>query len=123
VPKAERQLLAGEARLPSARQIARQQLEVRLALALGEGQLKLELAVEVILDHRLVTPGDENEMLDARFARLVDHVLDQRAVDHREHRLGGREEPRAETGDGKDRFADGLHLVDTQRGFVIELLV
>jgi hypothetical protein len=54
-------------------------------------------------------------------------VLDQRAVDHREHllghRLGGREEPRAETGDGKDRFADGLHLVDTQRGFVIELLV
>jgi hypothetical protein len=120
VPEAERQLLAGEARLPGTRQIARQQFEVRLALALGERQLELELAVEVILDHRLVAPGDEDEMLDAGLARLVDHVLDQRAVDDRKHLLGHRfgswEEPRAEAGNGKDRFADGLHVVDTQRG-------
>ncbi len=122
VAEAERQLLAGEARLPGARQIARQELEVGLALALGQRQLELELAVEVILDHRLVAAGDEDEMLDAGLARLVDHVLDQRAVDHRQHflghRLGGREEPRAEAGDGKDRFADGLHVAEGFRVFV-----
>jgi hypothetical protein len=57
MPEAERQLLAGEARLPGSRQVARQQLEVGLALAPGERELQLELAVEVILDHRLVASG------------------------------------------------------------------
>src|SRR5262245_28784300 len=68
----------------------------------------------MILDHPLVAAGDEDEMLDAGFTRLVDHVLDQRAVDHRQHflghGLGGRQEAGAETGDREDGFADG-HMI------------
>ena len=45
-------------------------------------------------------------------ARLVDDMLDQRPVDHRQHflrhGLGGRQEPGAEAGDGEDGFADGF---------------
>jgi hypothetical protein len=36
----------------------------------------------------LLRPGDEDEMLDAGFARLVDHMLDQRTVDHGSISLG-----------------------------------
>ena len=67
----------------------------------------------MILDDALVAAGDEDEMLDAGFARLVDHVLDDRPVDDRQHflghRLGGRQEPRAEPGDRKDCLANFLH--------------
>ena len=35
----------------------------------------------MILDHRLVAAGDEDEVLDAGLAGLVDHVLQHRAVD------------------------------------------
>ena len=49
----------------------------------------------------------------ARLARLVDHMLDHRPVDHGQHllgdRLGGGQEPGAETGDGKHGFANRLH--------------
>ena len=82
-------------------------------LALLQGHLELELAVEMVLDHALVAPGDEDEVLDAGLARLVDHVLDQRPVDDRQHLLrhglGGRQEARAETGDGEDGFANRFH--------------
>src|SRR2546421_12738270 len=68
----------------------------------------------MILDDALVSAGNEDEVLDAGLARLVDHVLDQRAVDQGEHllrhRLGGGQEARAETGDGKDSLADRGHL-------------
>src|SRR6267154_223138 len=56
-------LLAGEARRARARQVARQGLEIGAALALGQGVLELELAVEMVLDHALVAAGDEDEML------------------------------------------------------------
>src|SRR3546814_1131557 len=60
----------------------------------------------MILDRALAAPGDEDHLLDPRFARLVDGILDQRPVDDGQHflgdRLGGRKEPGAETGDGKD---------------------
>ena len=43
--------------------------------------------------------------------RFFDAVLDDRLVDERQHffrlRLGGRQEPGAETGGGEDGFADG----------------
>ena len=62
--------------------------------------LELELPVEMVLDDRLVAAGDEDEMLDARLARLIDHVLDQRPIDDRQHLLrhglGGRQEPGAD---------------------------
>ena len=63
-------------------------------------------------DPGLAAPGDEDQLLDPRLARLVDGVLDQRAVDHRQQLLGddlgGGQEPRAETGDGKHGFTDRL---------------
>ncbi len=84
----------------------------RLA-AFGQRQLQLELAVEMVLDHALVAAGDEDQMLDAGLARFVDHVLDQRPVDHRQHflrhRLGGRQEAGAEAGDGENGLADVGH--------------
>ena len=76
--------------------------------------LELELAVEMVLDHALVAAGDEDEMLDAGLARLVDHVLDQRPVDHRQHLLrhglGGGQEPGAQPGDRENGFADRFHV-------------
>ena len=38
-------------------------------------------------DHALVAAGDEDEMLDPRLARLVDHILQRRAVDDGQHFL------------------------------------
>ena len=83
VAEPERLLLAGEAGRAWRRQILRQQLEIGAFLPLAQGHLQLELAVEMVLDDALVAAGDEDEMLDAGLARLVDHVLDQRPVDHR----------------------------------------
>ena len=85
-----------------------------MLLPLEQRHLQLELAVEMVLDDALVAPGDEDEMLDAGLAGLVDDVLDQRPVDHRQHLLGhgfgGRQEPGAEAGDGKDSFADWMFM-------------
>ncbi len=66
----------------------------------------------MILDDRLVAAGDEDEMLDAGLARLLDDVLDDRPIDDREHLLrhgfGGRQKPRAEAGDGKTALRMGF---------------
>src|SRR5262249_33900279 len=76
-------------------------------------------AVEMILDHALVASGHENEVLDACLARFVDHMLDERPIDHREHflrhGLGGRQEPGAEAGDRENGFAD-LHWLGPDGG-------
>ena len=113
--QAQRQLLAGEARGARSGQVAGQGLEIGGALALRERALELELAVEMVLDHRLVAAGDKDEMLDPGLARLVDDVLDQRPVDHRQHllrhRLGGGQESGAQPGDRENGFADRLHDV------------
>ena len=102
--------------VPGARQVvATSSSSSALALRSRERHLELELAVEMVLDHALVAAGDEDEMLDAGLARLVDHVLDQRPVDHRQHllrhRLGGRQEAGAEAGDREYGFADRFHDV------------
>ena len=72
----------------------------------------------MILDHRLVAAGDEDEMLDAGLARLVHHVLDQRPVDHRQHLLGhglgGGQEAGAEPGHGKIALRIGLCPIRAQ---------
>ena len=85
-------------------------VELACLAARGEHLLELELAVEMVLDHALVAAGDEDEMLDAGLHRLVDHVLDQRTVDHRQHffrhGLGRGEEARAEPCHGEHGFAD-----------------
>src|SRR5262249_56719793 len=78
MPQPQGQLLSREARRSRPRQVARQRLEVAAPLALRERVFELELAVEMVLDDGLVAAGDEDEMLDAGLARLVDHVLNQR---------------------------------------------
>ena len=64
----------------------------------------------MVLDDRLVAAGDEDEMLDAGGPRLIDHVLDHRAVDDGQHllrhRLGGGQEAGTEARHGKDGLAD-----------------
>ena len=50
--EAERRLLAREARLAGARQVAHQLVQLLALAALGQRALQLELAVEVILDRR-----------------------------------------------------------------------
>ena len=79
VSEAERRLLAREARLPGVREVALQHFERVLLAALRKRALQFVLAVEMVLDDALVAAGDENEMLDAGRARLVDDVLDARA--------------------------------------------
>ena len=67
----------------------------------------------MVFDHALVASGDEDEVFDAGLAGLIDHVLNERPVDHRQHflrhRLGRRQEPGAEPGDGEDGFANEFH--------------
>jgi len=112
--ESERLLLAGEAGLSRKRLQALQPGELVVLATLRQRVVQLELDVEVVFDDGLVAAGDEDEVLDTRLARLVDHVLDHRAVDHGQHllgyRLGGRQEAGSEAGDGKDCLADFLHV-------------
>ena len=67
----------------------------------------------MILDDSLVAPGHEDEMLDPRFACLVDDVLDDGPIDDREHffryGLGRGKKAGAEPGYRKDCLADFFH--------------
>src|SRR5262249_62132883 len=87
VAEPEGELLPREARRSGTREVAREQFEVVAPLALCERVLELELPVEMVLDNSLVAASHEDEMLDAGLARLVDHVLEQRAGGHRQHLL------------------------------------
>ena len=64
----------------------------------------------MVLDDALVAAGDEDEMLDAGLAGLVDHILDDRPVDDGQHflgnRLGGGQEAGAEAGDRETRLCE-----------------
>ena len=110
VAEAERRLLAGEARLAGFGQVAGEQVELALLAARGERILEFELAVEMILDHALVAPRDEDHVLDAGGAGFVDDVLDHRPVDDGQHllrhRLGRGKEPGAEAGHGEHGLAN-----------------
>ncbi len=111
--EAKRHLLTREAGLPGRRLQALQAGELVVLAALRQRVVELEMDVEMIFDDRLVAASDEDEMLDAGLARLVDHILDHRLVDDRQHLLGdglGRgQETRAQTGDRKHRLADFSH--------------
>ena len=108
--KAERRLLAGEAGRAGGGKIGHQGRVFGLFAAPLERVLEFVGVVEMILDDALVAAGHKDEMLDPRLARLVDDVLKNRPVDDGQHllgdRLGRRQEPRAETGDGQHGFAD-----------------
>ena len=70
--EAERRLLAGEAGRAGGRQIGHQGLVFLVLAAALQRVFQLVGDVEMIFDHRLVAAGDEDEMLDAGLARLVD---------------------------------------------------
>ncbi len=110
--EAERFLLAGEAGLTGLGQIAAELLERSGFAARLERCLELELAVEMVLDDALVAAGNENEVLDTRFAGFVDGILDDRLVDDRQHLLGhgfgGGKKPCSKAGDRKDGCTDSL---------------
>src|SRR3974390_3232075 len=110
MPEPQRRLLPREAHGSGFRLIARQDLHLHLLATRGKRGVEFEHPVEMVLDHPLVAPGDEDEMFDAGFLGLVDHILDQRLVDDGQHflghRLGGWQDAGAETGDGEDGFAD-----------------
>ena len=114
--EAQRHLLAGEAGLPRRRLQPLQAGKLVVLAALRQRVVELELDVEMVFDDRLVAAGDEDEMLDAGLARLIDDILDDRPVDDGQHflgnGLGGREEPRAETGDRENCLANSLHAVN-----------
>ena len=112
VAEAERDLLPGEAGRARHGTLARQQRGGgRLAAAL-QRVLQLVSDIEVILDHPFAAPGDEDEVLDPRLARLVDDVLQHRRVHDGEHFLGDRlrrrQEARPEPGYREDGLANFL---------------
>jgi hypothetical protein len=88
-------------------------LQLCLAAAQAQGLVQFELMIEVVLDGALVAAGDEDEALDPRSRGLLDRILDQRLVDDRQHflrhRLGRRQEARAEPRHGEDRHPRRCH--------------
>ena len=71
---AKRRLLAGERGRARRWLVALEDVHFLELVALFQRVLKLVGPVEVILDHALVASGDEHEMFDARFQRLVHHM-------------------------------------------------
>ncbi len=107
--EAERLALADVGEVDQVGDLANLLEQLVLAARLEEG-LELDGDVEVIFDGVLAASGDEDDVVDARRHRLLDAVLDDRLVDERQHllglRLGGGQEPGAETGGGKHGFAN-----------------
>ena len=66
--------------------------------------------VEVVFDGPLVAPRYEDHLPYASGIGLLDRVLNQGLVHHGQHflglRLGGRQKPRTQAGNGKDGFLD-----------------
>ncbi len=108
--KPERRLLPGETHGAGRGLVARQNFHLGLLAARGQRGVEFVHPVEMVLDHALVAAGDEDEMFDAGFLGLIDHILDQRLVDDGQHflrhRLGGGQDAGAEAGDREYGFAD-----------------
>ena len=87
-------------------------LEHVILAMLLELHLKLQRAVEVILDRTLVAPRDDQKLLDARGDSLLDDELDRRRIDDGQHLLRlsfrRRQETRAKTRCRDDRLANFL---------------
>jgi hypothetical protein len=85
----------------------------RLLAGAAEVGLQLRRDVEVVHDRILAAGADQDHLVHAGRHRLLDDVLDRRAIDDGEellgHGLGGREESGAEAGGGDDGLADLLH--------------
>jgi hypothetical protein len=83
----------------------------RLA-APGHGGFEFESGIEMLDDGGLAAARHEDELFDARFARFIDGVLDQRSIDDRQHLLGdgfgGWKKTCAQTRDGENGFTNGF---------------
>ena len=86
VTKAERLLLPNADHLAKIGIGGSEHVEA-LAFVVQRG-LEFERLVEIVDQRRLAAAGDEDQLLDARLARLVDRILDQRTIDDRDHFLG-----------------------------------
>ena len=88
--------------------VAHQRQEFVFARAL-KFRFEFVRRIEIVGDRMLVAIGHENQGIRTRVHGLIDGILDQRFVQHRQHFLGhdfGRgQESRAETGNGKNHFA------------------
>src|SRR5690606_9619044 len=115
----------GEAGMSGRGQVLAQLIERCGLAAFLQRRFELELAIEMILDDTLVAAGDENEMLDAGFARFIDGVLDERSVDDRQHflghGLGGRQKSGSEAGNGKYGGSDALWQIAYSLLFNVKL--
>ena len=71
-----------------------------LASRLLQVELQLERPIEVVFEGALAPARDDQDVADARPHSLLDHVLDRRLVDERQHLLGlslrGRQKSSAE---------------------------
>ena len=85
-------------------------LEQVLFAAAGQLVLEFEAAVEMVFQAALAPAGDDEDVGDADPHCLLDHVLDGRFVDQREHLfglgLGGGQEAGAQAGGGDDGFTN-----------------
>ena len=118
----ERRLLAREARRAGRRQVGHQGLVfLVLAAALAACPRARRPCRNGPRSRALLRPVTKMKCSMPGFPGLVDDVLEHGPVDHRHHllgnRFGGRQEPRAEAGDGKYGFADRFHAtVRPERG-------
>ncbi len=83
--EAERSLLADEAHGAGGAKIGFQLLEQGGLALQTEAVLQLIRPVEIVLDRRLVAPGNEDDVLDPGGQSFVDDVLNCRPVEHRKH--------------------------------------
>ncbi len=83
--------------------------QVSLA-ALLQHLLQFVADVEVVFDGRFAASGDDDDLIAAGGDGFLDTVLNDRFVHQGQHlfglRLGGRQEPGAQAGSGKNGFAN-----------------
>ena len=76
--------------------------------------LKLKRDVEMILNDTFATTSDKNHLLNTRLAGFIHRILDERAVDNRQHFFGngfGRgQETRSQTSNRKNSFSNGFTM-------------
>ena len=108
VAEAKRLLLAHRDQVAWRNLVGMQHFQLGIPAALAQGRLQFEGDVEILDERRFAAAGDQAELLDARRPRLFHGVLDQRLVHDGQHflghRLGGRQEPRSQPGDGQNRL-------------------
>src|SRR5262249_17890094 len=87
-------------------------LQLTRLAALLQGRLQLVRRVEMVLERTLVATGHEDELLDACGQAFLDGILDQRPIDDGQHllrhRLGCRQDTRAQPRHRQDRLPDTL---------------